>query len=105
MSHFVPVDRRDRVACDECHRGRVLAMREGYAGVGRDPERHGYAGDDLEWYARLGKGFRLFSTAAEEKWIATLETHYHKSAARALDQHSANLFLRECVLRLLLPYI
>ena len=67
-----PIDAVDLVAGDEGdHRG-VLAMRERHAGVGRDAQRRGDAGHDLERNAGVGQRFGLFAAAAEDERIAAL---------------------------------
>ena len=77
-------------------------MRERHAGVGGDAERGGDAGDDLEGDAGGGQRFGLFAAASEDEGVAALEADHGEAAARALDEHGADLFLGEGVDGLLL---
>ena len=61
------------------------------------PEGRGHAGHDLERNAGVGQRFGLFAAAAEDERIAALEAHDGEAAARALDQHGADLVLGEGV--------
>ena len=72
-------------------------MRERHAGVGGDAQRRGDAGDDFEGDAGIGQRFGLFAAASEDERIAALEPDHGEAAARALDQHGADLFLGEGV--------
>ena len=45
--------------------------------------------------ARVGQRLGLFAAAAEHERIAALQPHHVQPAPRALDQHGADLFLRE----------
>ena len=92
-----PIDGVDAVAGDEGHGGSVLAVRQRHAGVGRDAERRGDAGNDLEGDAGIGQRFGFFAAAAEDERIAALEAHHVPAAARALDEHGADFFLGEGV--------
>ena len=87
----------DGVAGDEGDGGGVLAMGERHAGVGGDAERRGDAGDDLERNAGIGQRLGLFAAAAEDERVAAFEADHGEAAARALDQHGADLVLRERV--------
>ena len=102
VSDLIPVDRGDGVSGDKRDGRGMLAVGQRHAGVCRDAERHGDAGDDFERDAGIGECLRFFTTASEQERIAALEPDHREAAARALDQHGADLVLREGVLGLLL---
>src|SRR5207237_8421532 len=102
---FVPVDLRNIMAGDEGDDGCVIAMRERHARIRRDAKWRGHAGDDFEWHARIGKRLGLLPPAPEDKRIAALEPYHIQAAAGAIDQHGADLALRNRVIGLLLAYI
>ena len=77
-------------------------MRERNAGVRGDAQRRGDARHHFERNAGVGQRFGLFAAAPEDERIAALQPHHVQPAARALDQHRADLFLVKRVLRFLL---
>ena len=97
-----PVDGIHAMPRDESHGGGVLAMRERDAGIGREAQRRGHAGHDLEGNRRFGERFDLLAATPENKWVAALQAHHSPAAARALHQHGADFFLGKLVLGALL---
>ncbi len=97
LAGLAPVDGCDIVARDECHQLGMVAMGERHAAVGRDPEGRRHAGDHFERNAGVGQSFQLFAAASEDEWVAAFQTHDREAAARAVDHHAADLFLRECM--------
>ena len=77
-------------------------MGQRHAGIGGDAQRGGDAGHDFEGHAGVGQRFGLFPAPPEDERIAAFQTHHVPAAARALDQHGADLFLGEGVGRFLL---
>ena len=71
-----------------------LAVRQRNAGVRRDAQRRGDAGNDFERHAGLGQRFGLLAAASEQERIAALQTDHVPATPRAVDEHGADLVLR-----------
>ena len=99
---LLPIDRLDRVAGDEGDRRSVLAMRQRDARIGGDAERRRDARNHFERDAGIGQRFGLFAAAPEDERVAALQPDHRQAAPGALDQHGADLFLREGVVGFLL---
>ena len=70
-------------------RGRyALRIESSGGGSGRN------AGNDLEWDTGLAKRGNLFTRAAEDKRIASLQTDNGAACTGVCDQHGVNFFLR-----------
>src|ERR1051326_6999179 len=72
-------------------------MGERDSAVGSDAERGSDAGDDFERNAGGGESFHFFATAPEDERVAAFEPNDREAAARAVDHHAADFFLREGV--------
>lgn len=74
------------VGGDHAHRLRMVAMRQGHAGIGGAGQRRGDARHDLVRHAVRAQVFQFFAAASEDEGIAAFQAHHAPAGAR-LGQH------------------
>lgn len=74
------------VGGDHAHRLRMVAMRQGDAGIGGAGQRRGDAGHDLVRHVVRAQVFQLFAAASEDEGVAAFQAHHAPAGAR-LGQH------------------
>ena len=66
--------------------------------VGRSAKGRGDAGNDFKLDAGLAQGFHLFSSAAEDQRVATLEADHLQPQQRILNHQRVNFGLADALL-------
>ena len=101
LANLAPIDAVHIVAGNERQHFVVRAVRERNAAVGRDSQRRSNTGHHFERNARVRQRFQFFAAASKDKRVAAFEPHHVQAAARAVDHHGADFFLRKSVHRFL----
>ena len=110
VAMLVPVQfglglRRVLVAGDESDAGRVVAMGQRNAGIGRHRSCRGHARDDLEGDAVVDEFLGLLAAAAEDEGVAALEPRHDLALFRLPDDEAIDLVLGQRVAASLLAHV